>query len=216
MFITIDGPDGTGKTTLAKGLAQALISDEIPAVYTSEPTDTKLGKYIRKVLREGGADLPRLTELFIEDRANHIQDFILPQSRRGKVVICDRYKYSTVCYQHLQGEPISRLIDLNKPFVSPDIAFILMVNSPDVLLNRIGSRGKERDLFETRSFMEKSIQLYSKMKSFYPKDNIILIDAEQTPEEILSAIKAHVIRKLKRAPGEITFDQAYVQSLAMA
>lgn len=217
MFITIDGPDGTGKTTLAKRLESSLRENGNPAIYTSEPTNSPKGKHIRQILRNGGEELQRLTELFVEDRADHIRDFIFPQSIQGKVVICDRYKYSTVCYQHLQGEPIDRLIELNKKFISPDIAFILLADDPAVLMDRIGERGNARDLFETQEILKKSISLYSKMNVFYPEDHIIFVNAQKSPGELIIEIQGYIIDWMdsqNSAPPDLIFDQRCIAAMA--
>lgn len=195
MFITIDGPDGTGKTTLSKELVQRLNQLDIPAVYTSEPTNSPLGKRIRQILRDGGADAGRLTELFVQDRKEHIEDFIAPKTNEGQIVICDRYKYSTICYQHLQGEPIERLLSLNRPFPSPDIAFILNVDSPDILLGRIEKRGLETEIFEKRPVILQTIALYRQMSSFYPNDQIIPIDANNSLKTISDTMIQHILSR---------------------
>ena len=195
MFITIDGPDGTGKTTLSNQLVHRLNQLGLPAVYTSEPTASPLGKRIRQILHDGGADAAMLTELFVQDRGEHLEGFILPSVKEGQTVVCDRYKYSTVCYQHLQGEPIERLVALNRPFPSPDIAFILNVDSPDILLDRIAKRGLETEIFEKRPIISKTIELYRQMPDFYPDDNIISINADNTPEAILEEMVRHILKK---------------------
>ncbi|MCI8623453.1 MAG: dTMP kinase [Provencibacterium sp.] len=183
MFITIDGPDGTGKTTLAHKLAENLQAQGLPAVYTCEPTDSELGRRIRTILREGGCELGRLTDLFVEDRAGHIRSFIEPCCRQGQLVICDRYKYSTICYQHLQGEPIERLLERNRNFLAPDLAVILCTNDAGLLLERIGRRGLGADLFESRKTIENSIALYRRMPEFFPEENFHYIDSKLPLEE---------------------------------
>lgn len=192
MFVTIDGPDGTGKTTVARALAQRLEARGIPCALTAEPTDSPLGREIRALLRNGGASPARLTELFVQDRAAHVETFIKPQLAENRTVICDRYKYSTVCYQHLQGEPLERLIQLNNPFPAPDFAVILTVERASVLLERIGARGLERDVFETKQVLEQAIALYKDMGRYYPKESFLYLDAGQPLEITVSAIVNHL------------------------
>jgi dTMP kinase len=194
MFITIDGPDGVGKTTLAHLLVKKLAPR--PAVYTSEPTKSRLGQKIRRILKSGNAEeLAGLTRLFLKDRAQHLCNFILPQLRRGKIVVCDRYKYSTIVYQSLQGESTQELIALNQAFQKPDLAFILYTDRVDVLVERVNRRRKGTDLFETRETIEKTIALYRNMPQYYPDENIVMICADQSMDaivdEMLTAIMEH-------------------------
>ena len=186
MFIVIDGPDGAGKSTLAKMLAEKLSENE-NVLLTAEPTRTDLGKKIRLILANGTEEeKSMLTELFVRDRKEHIEDYIIPNSDAGYTVISDRYRYSTVCYQHLQGEETQKLVDLNKDFISPDITFIVTTDDVDILLDRISGRGQDRDFFETRSNLTIAVEEYAKMKEYFPKDNIIWVDCSKTPEESLA------------------------------
>jgi dTMP kinase len=190
MFITIDGPDGTGKTSLARLVAYKL-SLRRDTVYTAEPTDSPLGRRIREILKIGTKEEQlMLTDLFVQDRESHINDYIKPELEKGKIIICDRYKYSTVCYQQLQGVDASHLIELNKGFLRPDYAFILSVDDVDVLINRIIDRNKEKDFFETKALMQQSIEIYNKMQLYFPDDNIIFIDAKSPLEELAGIIIA--------------------------
>ena len=188
MFITIDGPDGSGKTSLARLVAQKY-SLRCDAVYTAEPTDSPLGREIRRILKSGTKEEQlTLTDLFVRDRESHINDFIKPELEKGKIVVCDRYKYSTVCYQQLQGMDVSRLIDLNKGFLRPDYSFILKVDDVDILVKRVIARNEEKDFFETRALMQQSIEIYHKMQHFFPDDNIIFVDATDPLEELADLI----------------------------
>lgn len=187
MFITIDGPDGTGKTTVARALTDRLTALGKRCVFTAEPTDSALGQKIRRLLKNG-ASPAEMTALFVQDRAEHIRDFISPRSQSGEIVVCDRYKYSTVCYQYLQGEPLERLLELNGKFLSPDLAVILTARNAEVLLRRIGQRGKDRDFFETGETLEKALSLYQDMERFYPQERFLFLDAEQPVEKSVSTI----------------------------
>lgn len=126
MFIVIDGPDGT---TLAQNVVKTISQDyNLSVEYTCEPTSSDLGKEIRKFLKEGGISKERLLSLFLLDREEHLNNFVIPSSQKGSIVICDRYKYSTICYQHLQGFSLDELINLNAGFLSPDFIFLTNLN----------------------------------------------------------------------------------------
>lgn len=189
LFITIDGPDGTGKTTVARALAARL-----GAALTAEPTDTPLGRRIRDLLKSG-ASAAEMTELFVRDRAAHVETFLLPRILNGDAVVCDRYRYSTVCYQHLQGEPLEGLVEKNAPFPAPDLAVILTARNAAVLLERIAARGGDRDFFETEKRQEKLIALYSKLPQLYPTDRFLFLDAEQPVETSVAAVLAAISRR---------------------
>ena len=191
MFITIDGPDGVGKTTIANALV-ALINEKNSrkAIYTCEPTYSELGQRIRRILRTANSlEVAGLSELFVEDRRAHLEELSV-WLETGNIVVCDRYKYSTIVYQQLQGESIDRLIEINSPFREPDYAFILNVKHVDTLISHISKRGLDRDLFETTLTLKKAIELYNSMHKHY--SNVIYIDAEQKLNMILSAVLKYI------------------------
>lgn len=202
MFITIDGPDGSGKTTAAKTLCQLLGQAGIPAAFTSEPTSSPLGKSIRKLLREGGADAARMTDLFVQDRSEHVRDFILPRQEEGIAVVCDRYRYSTVAYQHVHGEPLERLLELNNPFPTPDLAFILVPQEGvEVLLKRMDNRGGKQDIYEKKDFQEQVTAIYRNMKEYYPEDPVFFLDAGLDMDEAPRIMLGHVLQWKNRNGG---------------
>lgn len=197
MFITIDGPDGTGKTTAAHNLVDILKHDyHLPVVYTSEPTDGETGREIRRILKTGGVKTEKLTELFVKDRAEHVSTFLLPQQEQGNIVLCDRYKYSTICYQSLQGEPIESIAQKNAAFPAPDIAFILYAENEDILLQRILKRGQMREVFETRSMLAQANQIYQRMECWCPEETFVFLDAGRQAQEVLDDLLRTVLEKL--------------------
>ena len=112
MFIAIDGPDGSGKTTLAKSLIDQWNSEGTAAIYTCEPTyDSEPGRQLRQMMRSGEIpDIYAFADLFVEDRKEHIRTLIMPAITQGEIVVCDRYKYSALAYQQLQGVDAGYLI----------------------------------------------------------------------------------------------------------
>ena len=195
MFITIDGPDGSGKTTLARLLA-AVLPTRRTTTYTAEPTDTPLGQEIRRILKTGTkAEQRTLTTLFVRDRRAHLKNFVMPELAQGRIVVCDRYKYSTVCYQQLQGVNLKRLITINKDFIKPDYAFILNTDDIDVLIRRIVARG-QHDFFETRAYLTQISEIYNRIGDYFPDENIIMLDAAQPLDALMKTILEQVTEGL--------------------
>ncbi|MFV0351633.1 MAG: dTMP kinase [Oscillospiraceae bacterium] len=202
MFITIDGPDGVGKTTVANLLVQKIQNAALQAVYTAEPSKLETGVEIRRILREGTPEeAEKLADLFVEDRRLHLAKEIEPWLQQGIYVVCDRYKYSTISYQQLQGgADVEKLIEMNADFLKPDIAFILNVADADILLNRIDGRQQQKEIFETKATLEVVVKIYKEMKTrYFPQENIveILLGAEETPDQIAEKMW-QVVKKAKQ------------------
>ncbi|MGI8924607.1 MAG: dTMP kinase [Fimbriimonadales bacterium] len=141
-FITLEGPEGAGKSTLAAALAE-----KVPNVLlTREPGEGPVGPKIREALLHGG-ELDAWTEvfLFLADRRQHVETVIRPALDRGKTVICDRYADSTVVYQGYGRDlPVDLLRKLNRIATSglaPDLTFLLDL-PVDVGLARITDRDR--------------------------------------------------------------------------
>jgi dTMP kinase len=101
IFITLEGPEGSGKTTQIRGLSSYLVSKGLRVVRTREPGGTAAAARIRALLLHGKDGLTPLAELLLyeADRAQHIREKVLPALRRGRVVLCDRFSDSTTAYQ---------------------------------------------------------------------------------------------------------------------
>ena len=148
MFIVLEGIDGAGKSTQAKLLAQWFEKRGYEVVLTKEPTDTPFGKLIRKLVliggKEGIIDGARISHeaealLFAADRAEHVHKLIKPSLEQGKVVISDRYFYSSLAYQWARGLDLEWLVDLNRFAVRPDLVILLDLPVRESM-NRINGR----------------------------------------------------------------------------
>jgi dTMP kinase len=186
-FITFEGIDGSGKTTVAKQVADELKQKGVDATYTCEPTNTWLGEAVKTSYSK---DISPFTELllFLADRATHTVQ-IKKWLEEGKVVVCDRYADSTYAYQavmlkdelkELNVEPVEWLKDLSRPFViEPDLTVLLKID-PEVALKRI----KNKELrFERKEFLDRVLEVYLKLAG--ESSRFEVIDAAQPLEEVV-------------------------------
>lgn len=191
-FIVFDGLDGSGQSTQAKLLNDFLINEGRKVVLTKEPTlDSETGKRIKEVLdKRSEMDAGELQELFAKDRKEHLENTIIPALKEGKIVICDRYFFSSFAFGKASGLDLDWLIKINDEFLLPDLTFILKV-SPEICMERIDKRnfetGKERTLFEEKEKLEKTWEVYQNLPSMF--NNIHLIEGERPIPEIFEEIK---------------------------
>lgn len=195
LFITLEGPEGCGKTTQALKLKSYFEEQGREVILTKEPGDTLVGKEIRKLLLypPEGANLSGFTEayLYAADRAQHFYEVILPALNLGKVVICDRYIDSNIAYQHYgRGESLELIQMLNKPFtdmIQPDVTFLLLIDPAEGLKRKFMQEEVSRFEKEHLGFHKKVydgyIELSKQNRRFIP------IDASQNPDAVFSDIK---------------------------
>ncbi len=181
-FITFEGIDGAGKTTIAKLLYKKYKELNKNVVLTAEPTDTWIGKAVKKALEEN-RDAITIALLFMADRNEHIKE-IRKWLNEGKIVICDRFIDSTLAYQkeHLKfGNAEKWLNEIHKPFlIKPDITFLLVIE-PKKAIERINHR--KLIIYEDEKFLEKVQNNYLEMAK--NEDRFFIINAGREKEEIL-------------------------------
>jgi dTMP kinase len=133
VFITFEGPEGSGKSTHIRLLGTFLRSQKRPVLLTREPGGTTLAAGIRKLLLNGGDGLSPLAELFLyeADRAQHVREILVPALRQGKIVLCDRYTDSTLAYQGfgrgLDRTAVQALNAIASEGLKPDLTIFLDV-----------------------------------------------------------------------------------------
>lgn len=153
-FITIEGIDGTGKSTQTRLLADRLAQQGIDCFKTYEPGDTSIGEKLRSILFSGLADPITEAYLFCADRAMHVRESIRPALDSGKCVISDRYVLSSVAYQgygkNLDPEWIRLINKKAVDGVTPDLTIVL-----DAPVNTGLSRAKCDNHFENGELLEK-------------------------------------------------------------
>jgi len=194
-FVVIEGIDGCGKTSQINLLVEFLKKKKKDVIVTKEPTEkSKAGKRIRQVL-EGKLKMDplELQKLYVQDRKEHLEREIVPALKKGKIVVCSRYFFSTLAYGSAEGIEMDLLMKMNKRFLLPDLVIILKA-SPSVCLERIKERGKKEEFFEKKEKLERVSKIYEKMPSLFK--NVIIIDGEREIEEIFDEIKKIVQEKI--------------------
>lgn len=190
LFIVVEGITGSGKSTQAFKLGQWILHQTrkletvvVTREYTGSEWGQKIHDMIMKKSDDPQADKERLLEWYVLDREHHVNNVIIPSLKAKSIVICDRYKYSTIAYQGAQGLPTSRLVEENEEFPIPDLVLILNA-SPERAVSRTETSGKEMDKFEKIAFQEKVRDYYARMPSIFPKEKIQIINANQDIEQV--------------------------------
>ena len=199
LFATIEGIDGSGKTTVAAKVADALEGAGIPVARTTEPTATWRGDAVKWAI-ERDVDPVTETFLFLADREAHGRQ-IRAWLADGKLVLSDRYADSTYAYQgaRLAGrkeDPVGWLRKLSRPFVVvPDVTYFLAV-PPAVALARMQGRAK-RVRFEELAFLTAVDANYRQLA----KDpRLVTVDATRDSDSVAAEIAADLARRYRRGP----------------
>ncbi|MDO8558907.1 MAG: dTMP kinase [bacterium] len=200
-FIAFEGLDGSGSTTQASKLRSFLNESQEKFVLgrpsahlTKEPTNNIVGGLIRGQLTGDWKTQPECLQLlFSADRAHHLEKEIIPLLENGATVITDRYFLSTVAFGGLEVEDMEWLIEINKPFILPDITFLIKV-SPKTCLERIKGDRFHIELFEKEESLARVWQNYEKLAKRF--ENVYIIDGERLVEEVFEEIKNLVHSKL--------------------
>ncbi len=202
-FITIEGGEGAGKTTLQHALSRRLEEAGFTVLTTREPGGTALGARLRGELLNGGAVAPTAELLlYAADRAQHVSEVIAPALARGTVVLCDRFSDSTLAYQGfgrgLDAALIRRLNRVAQQGVAPQLT--LWLDLPVAKgLARVSGRGAGRDRFETeaRRFHERVRRGFAELARQHPR-RILRVDADQDPAGVLEACWQIVLPRVRR------------------
>lgn len=194
-FIVIEGLDGSGQTTQVELLKSFFVEKKYKVISTKEPTlNSEIGRKIKEILKKKiKVESFKLQELFTEDRKEHLDNLIIPALEEGKIVISDRYFFSTFAFGAADGLDLNQLIKLNDQFLLPDLTFILKV-SPQICIERIEKRGGEKELFEKKEKLEKVWQVYSMLPNRF--ENVYMINGEKTKEGVFSQIKDIVLSQI--------------------
>ena len=207
IFITIEGGEGSGKTTHPNLLKDYLIKNGYDVLLTREPGGTALAELIRKILLDPNSKLTPLSELLLYEaaRAQHIEEIIMPALKAGKAVICDRFIDATVAYQgYGRGLNMSLIEKLNAAAsfgIKPALTFYLDID-PKLGLKKAKSLDKEsygkngdRIERESRTFHEKVRQGYLARAKKYPK-RIKIIKTDENVNKTWTLIEKEIEKKI--------------------
>lgn len=193
MFITFEGPDGSGKSTVIKAVYEKLLKDNFDVLLTREPGGTPIAEKIRDIILDNSnTALDARTEalLYAASRRQHLVEKIWPALKEGKIVLCDRFIDSSLAYQgggrNLGVENVLNINLFATENTYPDISLFFDV-SPEIGLSRVNSDKKrvaDRLDNENENFHDKVYETFKKIVS-NNKNRFIVIDASKPLDEVI-------------------------------
>lgn len=206
MFITFEGVEGCGKTTQMALLADYLLRQGYPVVQTREPGGTAIGDQIRAILSDiKNSGMLERTEilLFQAARAQHVDEFILPNLEQGRIVLCDRFADSTLAYQgygyQRDLDELGRIISFATGGLKPDLTFLLEVDVETGLKRRAaGGEWNRLDSFE-QTFYQRVRDGYYRLVREEP-ERWIIVDAAQAFDRVQLDLQQAIIKRLPALP----------------
>jgi dTMP kinase len=190
VFVTFEGLDGSGKSTQARLLAEALAADRRDVVATREPGGTELGERIRELVLSH-RQIAAWTEaaLFTAARAQLVEDVIAPALARGANVVCERYLDSSLAYQGIaRGLGLERVLELNLHAIRgvlPDRTYLLLIDPAESSRRLSGER--DRIESEDDEFRARVDEAYRQLAEAFPQ-RIVTFDGTRPPDEIAREI----------------------------
>jgi dTMP kinase len=198
IFIVIEGLDGSGKTTQAKLLARKLEKTR-KVLLTAEPSCGKIGSFIREDCLYEEKRLPTEAEalLFAADRIEHMYTEVKPALDDGKLVICDRYIYSSLAYQGSAGLSLEWIKTINARAMQPDFSLFIDV-PPERVIERLQ---RKKSVMETLETQQKVREVYLK---YVEKGELVRINGDKPKDAVAEELYSKVLALLKSAKGLVS------------
>lgn len=195
ILIVLEGIDGSGKSTQVRRLLKSLRRRGYDAAGFREPTRGRWGRQIKRLAKLPGSLSPEEElDLFVKDREENVARNLKPALAARKVVVLDRYYFSTIAYQGAKGLDVGRIRRMNERIaVKPDLVFILDIGA-GLGLGRIHHRRRKDLLFERERYLCKVRAIFRGLQG----RKFVHLDASRTREQIAEAIWARVQRLLQR------------------
>jgi dTMP kinase len=209
-FIVLEGIDGSGTTTQAARLVEALGRRGHTVHLTREPSTGPVGTLIRQALSrrlvvpsaEGGRPpgFATMALLFAADRMDHLEAEILPRLERGEIVVCDRYDHSSLVYQSATSDDPEGVAAwtraLNRHARRPDLVLILDLDV-DLAKRRRAARGGADEIFDDDALQRRLAEGYRECARHFPGERIELVDAARPIEEVAAELERRVVSLLE-------------------
>ena len=204
-FIVFEGGDGSGKSTALEKIYDFLVENGIECIKTREPGGIKISEDIRNIILDTkNTEMDRKTEalLYAAARRQHLVEKVIPELEKGKIVLCDRFIYSSLAYQgYARGIPVDEIFQINKFAIGeymPDLNIFFDI-SPEVGLSRI-QKNKDREV--NRLDLEK-LDFHNRVRDGYyklveeNKDKFAIINAEKSIDEVFNETKDIIMSFIK-------------------
>lgn len=193
VFICIEGLDASGKTTQARRLVRNLQRRGFEVMYTTEPSPGEIGEFIRNYVLRRRKRVPIEVEalLFAVDRVDHVQRRVKPALENGKIVVSDRYVYSSLAYQGAAGLDLNWIEEINQSSLTPDLAIYIDV-PPEVIIKRM--RWRKKSVMEKLEVQRKVREVYMKLVD---ERRLVLVDGNRPAYDVSRDILAKVLNFLE-------------------
>jgi dTMP kinase len=174
-LVAIEGIDGSGKTTVANLLAEFCHENRLSYIVSKEPTHGEFGKQIRDSAIRGRLTIDDEVDLLNKDRQEHLEKVIRPALKEEKIVLLDRYYFSTAAYQGAHGADADSILEQNELFAPQPDLLVVLDCSPETGITRIQHRGDKPNKFETMESLQKARGIFRHIDRPYK----FQIDAEK-------------------------------------